>query len=162
MYNKYLEPLYKIILNSDFDYEYTEHRLLMQYVIYLCLTLGIPIGNYGFRYTTKGPISYSLIDDMAYKHEHPDYNPPAYHFELDQYSQKKIKDIKNIIAAGTTSEYSVKDWLECVCSIVHLRKFVLLSANTDTTALFEKMKQYQPHLNDSKANQKAYELVKDL
>lgn len=161
MYNKYLKPIYYAVLNKNFYCDSTTSKLNMQYIVYLCITMGAPIGNYGFRYSEHhGPVSTQLYSDMAEIGEYPDYNPPFDGFS--DHTLNVIKDVRHIIEAGKKTKYSVKEWLECLCSIIHLKKFVLSSLNTDTEELFDTMKKYQPHLNDDKSNKKAYELVKNL
>lgn len=161
MYNKYLKPLYHEIFGKEFNYNDSEDRLIMQHIVYLCLTMGAPIGSYNFRYSTlHGPVSSSLSDDMLEISKRPDYQPPFFGFSSD--SLFAINNVEKLIRAGVKSAYNTSTWLECLCSIIYLKKFVLSSLNTDTTELFETMKKYQPHLNDDKSNKRAYALVKNL
>lgn len=165
MYNHgcsiYLKPLYAEVLGKEYNSEILENRLLMQYIVYLCTTMGAPIGSYGFRYSNShGPISSSLCDDMTNDKVLSYVNPPFNGFSDDV--KIVIKNVKRLIAAGKKTKYSTKEWLECLCSIIHLKKFVLSSIKTDVNELFETLKKHQPHLNDKKANEMAYELVKSL
>lgn len=161
MYNKYLKPLYHKIIGEEFNYESTEDRLTMQHIVYLCITMGIPINSYGFRYSGKhGPMSMQLYNDLSEINENPDYNPPFN--EFDENTMKVIREIRRMIAVGKNTKYSAREWLECLCSLIHLKKFVLSTLNTDTSELFNTLQERQPHLNNKKANEEAYKLIKSL
>ena len=67
MANSYLLPIFKKIYGSDFDYGNFEHRLEMQKAVYLLQDMGVPVGDYGFRWYQHGPYSQSLQDDMFFE-----------------------------------------------------------------------------------------------
>ena len=70
MANRYLLPVYNEIYGRDFDYSNFDQRMEMQKAIYLLQDMGVPVGDYGFRWYLHGPYSQSLQDDMYYENGH--------------------------------------------------------------------------------------------
>ena len=67
MANRYLLPVYKILYGHNFSYSDFDQRMEMQKAVYLLQDMGVPIGDYGFRWYLHGPYSQSLQDDMHYE-----------------------------------------------------------------------------------------------
>lgn len=161
MYNKYLKPLYREIFGREFNYNHREDQLIMQYIVYLSIIMGCPVGNYGFRYTQSyGPASAQLYADMADINRKPNYEPPFN--EFDNNSKVVIDKIRRFAKSKSKGNYSTQHWLECLCSLVYIRNFILPITNTNASDLFAELQRHQPHLNDQTTNQKAYALVKNL
>ena len=160
MYNKYLKPLYREVFGREFNYNHREDQLIMQYIVYLSITMGCPVGNYGFHYTqSHGPASSQLYNDLSDISKKPNYEPPFNGF--DRNSRIIIDKIRRFTRSKSKGNYSVQSWLECLCSLIYIKKFIL-PTNADTTDLFAELQKHQPHLNDQVANQKAHALVKNL
>ena len=50
MANRYLLPVYKILYGRNFSYSDFDQRMEMQKAVYLLQDMGVPIGDYGFRW----------------------------------------------------------------------------------------------------------------
>ena len=64
MANRSLLPVYKMLYGRNFHYGNFDQRLEMQKAVYLLQDMGVPIGDYGFRWYQHGPYSQNLQDDM--------------------------------------------------------------------------------------------------
>ena len=70
MANRSLLPVYKMLYGRNFHYVNFDQRLEMQKAVYLLQDMGVPIGDYGFRWYQHGPYSQNLQDDMYYEDGH--------------------------------------------------------------------------------------------
>ncbi len=70
MANRSLLPVYKMLYGRNFYYGNFDQRLEMQKAVYLLQDMGVPIGDYGFRWYQHGPYSQNLQDDMYYEDGH--------------------------------------------------------------------------------------------
>lgn len=153
MSNKYLKPIYKQMFDKDFDYNDFDNRLQMQKIVYMLQELGAPIGNYGFRWYKHGPYSQELLDDMFGLSGTPT-TPISFSSDV----QKRIDTIKNLISQGNNTDYSTPYWVECLASILYLKKYVF-SSSASKDAILNDLVQKKPHLLSKELNDKAYDLI---
>ena len=120
MVNKNLLPLYKRLYEKDFDYSEFEMRMNMQKAVYLLQTLGVPVGDYGFRWYLHGPYSQDLQDDM-YAAGKEKTEPQDV---LAQYN-RRIDRLYHLIHAVNRGSYSISQWMECLASLHYLQDNVM-------------------------------------
>lgn len=153
MPNKYLKPVYKQIFNKSFDYSDFDNRLQMQKIIYMLQELGAPVGDYGFRWYKHGPYSQELLDDMFLISSSP---TTSVIFSYD--AQKRIETIKSLVSQGEKTNYSTAEWVECLASILYLKKYIFPSSASKDSILDDLVKR-KPHLKSQKSNEKAFDLI---
>ena len=156
MANKYLCPIFKKIYGHEFDYSSFNQRMEMQKAIYLLQDMGVPVGDYGFRWYLHGPYSQSLQDDMYYES-----GQPTKDILFEKEYVEKIKKINNVIKSNEKGNYSISQWVECLASLHYLRANVMSFTSSDEELVAELQKQ-KPHLSDKKVNIKACKLLKEL
>ena len=156
MANRYLLPLYKTLYDKDFSYSDFNQRMEMQKAIYLLQDLGVPVGDYGFRWYLHGPYSQKLQDDMYYE----DGSTVAHLSLSDEYAGT-IRNLHEIIHSTKRGSYSISNWVECLASLRYLRKNVL-SFNTTKEEVLAQLEQRKTHLNNRTVNAEAYCLLEGL
>lgn len=156
MANRYLLPLYKALYDKDFSYSDFNQRMEMQKAVYLLQDLGVPVGDYGFRWYLHGPYSQKLQDDMYYE----DGRPVAQFSLSDEYAGT-IRKLHEIIHSDRRGKYSTSHWVECLASLRYLRKNVL-SFNTTKDDVLAQLEQRKTHLNNRAVNAEAYDMLQDL
>ena len=156
MANRYLLPLYKILYDRDFSYSDFNQRMEMQKAIYLLQDMGVPVGDYGFRWYLHGPYSQNLQDDMYYE----DGRGGAELTLFKEYTER-IAQLHDVIHSEKNQSYSVSHWVECLASLHYLRKN-LLSFNATEEEAVQELENRKSHLNDRDSNIAACRLVEGL
>ena len=156
MANSYLLPVYKMIYGSDFDYGNFDQRLEMQKAIYLLQDMGVPVGDYGFRWYQHGPYSQSLQDDMFYES-----GRECKTVMISKEHAESINQLRKLIIDNPRGEYSRSFWVECMASLHYLSHNVLHFGATDEDVV-EELERRKPHLNNREINLSAYRLVEGL
>ena len=118
--------------------------------------MGVPVGDYGFRWYLHGPYSQSLQDDMYYENGHS-YTK----MNLAKEYADSIGKLHELINSDKRGNYSVSNWVECLASLHYLRRNVL-SFNASKQAVIEELEKRKPHLNNRNVNDAAYQLVENL
>lgn len=156
MANRYLLPVYKALYDCDFRYGNFSQRLEMQKAIYLLQDMGVPVGDYGFRWYQHGPYSQSLQDDMYYES-----GRRCEQVFLSREHAESIRRLREAIKARNTAKYDDSEWIECLASLHYLREN-LLSFNATEDDVVAALERRKPHLNDHNANITAYRHVEGL
>lgn len=156
MNDNVLKSLFKAVFDKDIHPQSVTDRILMKSVVYLCQDKGIIIDpNYHFISITNGWfLSQQLDADIKSLN-----NDPAQDFNFSDDAKATIAKIKDIIAAGKNQAYNTVEWLVCICSLVHITKYVLaFNNNTQEEALKHKFFAELSFKNKT-ANEAAYEIV---
>lgn len=156
MANRSLLPIYKKLYDRDFNYKIFDQRLEMQKAVYLLQDMGVPVGDYGFRWYQHGPYSQNLQDDMYYENGHP-----CVELQLSKEHATRIDQLRSVINSISRGEYSISNWVECLASLHYLRENVLAFSATKGEVVSE-LEKRKPHLSDHTTNLAAYDLVEGL
>lgn len=156
MVNRYLLPIYQKLYDEKFDDSNFEDRLKMQKAIYLLQEMGVPVGDYGFRWYKHGPYSQALLDDMYASRDKDD---DEIKFSPD--TEDCMIRLKYILGSEEASEYGVKNWAECLASI-HYLKSKVLSSSKSTDEVIRELVERKGHLNKEHLNRKAYEYISNI
>lgn len=156
MANRYLLPVYKALYNRNFSYSNFEQRMEMQKAVYLLQDMGVPVGDYGFRWYLHGPYSQCLQDDMHYES-----GQTCDSLTLSREHRESIERLHSVIHAEEGKSYSISNWVECLASLHYLREN-LLSFNATEADVVSALEQRKPHLNNHDTNMSAYRLVEGL
>lgn len=156
MANEYLLPVYKKLYNEDFNFYDFNMRMKMQKAVYLLQELGVPVGDYRYRWYLHGPYSQKLQDDMYDERE----NSAEEFSDSDEYAGM-VEKLGKLFASEEKGSYSLADWAECLGSMYYLSKRVLPSGAGEDEVL-SKLKAEKPHLKDDAANTAAHKLLKEL
>ena len=156
MANKYLLPIFKKLYGCDFSYGNFDQRLEMQKAIYLLQDMGVPVGDYGFRWYQHGPYSQSLQDDMYYES-----GRQCESICLSKEHADSIEKLRQLIDSKEKNNYTTSQWVECLASLHYLRENLLSFSATkeDIVSALEKRK---PHLSNHNTNLSALQLVEEL
>ena len=120
MANRYLLPVYKILYGRNFSYSDFDQRMEMQKAVYLLQDMGVPIGDYGFRWYLHGPYSQSLQDDMHYES-----GRAVTTLTLSKEYSESIARLHDVIHSEEGKAYSVSNWVECLASLHYLHENLL-------------------------------------
>ena len=120
MANRSLLPVYKKLYGKDFSYGNFDQRLEMQKAVYLLQDMGVPIGDYGFRWYQHGPYSQNLQDDMYYESSRK-----CEDIQLSKEYADRIDQLRSVIFDTCKGDYSISNWVECLASLHYLRENVL-------------------------------------
>lgn len=156
MANRYLLPIFFRVYKQKFKYKEFDHRIEMQKAIYLLQDMGVPVGDYGFRWYQHGPYSQSLQDDMYYEN--------GQHEEQVSWSkeyEEKIDLLSDLINSDERGNYSIAYWAECLASIHYLHEN-MLGFNAQAENVVAELEKRKTHLKDHDVNMKAYQLVEGL
>ena len=156
MANRYLLPVYKILYGRNFSYSDFDQRMEMQKAVYLLQDMGVPIGDYGFRWYLHGPYSQSLQDDMHYES-----GRSATTLTLSKEYSESIARLHDVIHSEDGKAYSVSNWVECLASLHYLHEN-LLSFDASEEDVVHELEKRKPHLDDHSTNISAYRLVEGL
>lgn len=158
MGNYFLKPVFKELLDRNFNATSFDDRLEMQKIVYLLQNLGISIGNYSFMWYKHGPYSQTLQNDILNINNTPDKN-----IIFSDDAKIAFTDLKNAIFLNdeSVSNYSLKDWLECLGSVCYL-KDNLIPLNTSDDDLLKELEHVKPHLNSQIGNRNAIEVINKL
>ena len=156
MANKYLLPIFDEIYVEKFSYSNFNQRMEMQKAIYLLQEMGVPVGDYGFRWYLHGPYSQSLLDDMHYE-DGRSYTKPTI---IKEYADS-IEQLHKLIISNKRGEYSVSNWAECLASLRYLSKNILSFNASDEDVVCE-LEKRKPHLDDHNTNMIACQLIDGL
>lgn len=156
MANKYLLPVYKTLYERNFSYSDFDQRMEMQKAVYLLQDMGVPIGDYGFRWYLHGPYSQSLQDDMHYES-----GRTVSSLNLSKEYSDSIIRLHDVIHSEEGKTYSVSNWVECLASLHYLRENLLNFDATEEDVVNE-LEKRKPHLKDHLTNVSAYRLVEGL
>lgn len=156
MANRSLLPVYKKLYDRDFSYGNFDQRLEMQKAVYLLQDMGVPVGDYGFRWYQHGPYSQNLQDDMYYEDGHT-----CVELQLSKEHAARIDQLRSVINSTSRGEYSISCWVECLASLHYLRENVLTFGATEADVVSE-LEKRKPHLSNHTTNLAAYHLVEGL
>lgn len=156
MANRYLLPVYKALYECDFSYSELNRRIEMQKAIYLLQDMGVPVGDYGFRWYLHGPYSQSLQDDMYYESRRG-----IVALTLSREYAESIGRLHDVIRSEKRGSYSVTNWVECLASLHYLREN-LLDFNATESEVVQELENRRVHLNHHDTNVAAYHLVEGL
>ncbi len=156
MANKYLLPIFKRLYGRDFSYGNFDQRLEMQKAVYLLQDMGVPVGDYGFRWYQHGPYSQNLQDDMYYESKHQCEN-----ICLSKEHADSIEKLRQLINSNEKGDYTTSQWVECLASLQYLREN-LLSFNATQEDIISALEKRKPHLNNHNINLSALRLVEGL
>lgn len=156
MANHYLILVYKRLFDDDFSYSRFEDRMQMQKGIYLLQNMGVPVGDYGFRWYKHGPYSQSLQDDMFYEDGKAQDD-----IHLTDESTDALEQLHRVIHSNQRGNYSISHWTECLASIHYLKENILSRTAREDDILTE-LTTRKSHLNNVEANKNAYRLIEDL
>lgn len=157
MANRYLLPLYKNLYDKDFDYSNFDQRMEMQKAIYLLQDMGVPVGDYGFRWYLHGPFSQDLHDDMYFENDRVGRTLPVLSDEYDE----SIHKLYEIIHSDKRGSYSITNWVECLASLHYLSENVT-SFNSTTETVVSELEKRKKHLDQHATNLIACRLVEGL
>ena len=156
MANRYLLPIYERLYEKSFNYGEFDQRMEMQKAVYLLQNMGVPIGNYGFRWYKHGPYSQQLQDDMYF--EKGRISGPV--TLIREYSES-VDRLYRVIHSNVDSVYSTSHWVECLASLHYLKENLLpYGAKEDDVVRALEMR--KPHLAEHEINVRAYRLVEEL
>lgn len=156
MANRYLLPVYKKLYDRDFHYSEFNQRMEMQKAIYLLQDMGVPVGDYGFRWYLHGPYSQSLQDDM-----HQASLRGCADLTLSKEYADGIMRLRDLVHSDRKSNYTISSWVECLASLHYLTKNIL-SFDAKKEEAVDELEKRKEHLNNHEANLSAYELLKEL
>lgn len=156
MANKYLLPIFKKLYDCDFVYGNFDQRLEMQKAIYLLQNMGVPVGDYGFRWYQHGPYSQSLQDDMYYES-----GRRCEDICLSREHADSVEQLRRLIKSNVKKDYNTSQWVECLASL-HYLKENLLSFSATKEDIVTELERRKPHLSDHDTNLSALELVEGL
>lgn len=156
MANKYIVPVFNELYEKNFDYADFDQRMEMQKAIYLLQDMGVPVGEYGFRWYLHGPYSQSLQDDMYYED-----GRNCSKLILNKEYANNIQKLHDIIQSPERGDYPISNWVECLASLHYLHKNVLSFDATEQEVVSE-LEKRKPHLNNHNTNTIAYQLVENL
>lgn len=156
MANKYLLPVYENLYGHSFSYSNFDQRMEMQKAIYMLQDMGVPVGDYGFRWYLHGPYSQSLQDDMHYEN-----GRQCISLTLPKEYTESIEKLRDVINSPKKGEYSTSHWVECLASLHYLHENVL-NFNSSEDEIIKELERRKSHLNNHSTNQAAYCLVKGL
>lgn len=156
MANRYLLHVYKTLYEHDFDYSEFENRLKMQKAVYLLQDMGVPVGDYGFRWYLHGPYSQNLQDDMHYESARGMAS-----LTLSKEYTDSIDRLHAVIHSEKRGSYSVRNWVECLASLHYLREN-LLDFNATEDEVVQELENRKTHLSDHNTNVAAYCLIEEL
>lgn len=156
MANRYLLPAFELVFEKHFSYSDFENRMEMQKMVYILQDMGVPIGDYGFRWYLHGPYSQSLQDDMFYESKN-DCEKITWNKEY----YKKICRLKDALNTPERGKCNVSTWIECLASLHYLKENVLCFGTTSEDIVNE-LEKRKEHMNCHATNLKAYNLVEGL
>lgn len=156
MANRYLLPVYKTLYERNFSYSEFDQRMEMQKAVYLLQDMGVPIGDYGFRWYLHGPYSQNLQDDMHYES-----GRDVVSLTLSKEYTDSIDRLHDIIHSDERGNYTVTNWVECLASLHYLREN-LLNFNATEDEVVRELENRKKHLRNHDINIAAYHLVEGL
>lgn len=156
MANRYLRPIYKMLYDQDFEYTDFDNRMQMQKAVYLLLDMGVPMGDYDFRWYKHGPYSQELHEDMF--HENIRSGRPI---QLHQEFEEKIGKLRELIRDSNKKNYSTAHWMECLASM-HYLKENKMDFDADRAAVVAELERRKPHLDQHDVNEYAYDRIEEF
>lgn len=156
MANQNLLPVFKKLYGVDFSYYDFDQRMEMQKAVYLLTEMGVPVGDYGFRWYLHGPYSQDLHDDMYYEN-----GQPTAEIEIFSEYEKRINKLRDVIHSDARGTYSVSNWMECIASIHYLRNNIL-PFNATMDDVLEELEKRKKHLDQRDVNVKAFQNAEGL
>lgn len=156
MANRYLRPIYKMLYDQDFEYTDFDNRMQMQKAVYLLQVMGVPVGDYGFRWYKHGPYSQELHDDMFQENIRSEYP-----IELQPEFEEKIAQLRELIRDPGAQSYSTAHWLECLASMHYLKEHKM-DFDADRSEVVTALENRKPHLDQHETNDHAYALLEGL
>lgn len=156
MANRYLFHVYQLLYDKEFSYDSFDQRMEMQKAIYLLQDMGVPVGNYGFRWYKHGPYSQGLQDDMYFQSSRSNIS-----FILSKDYTDCFKKLHNAINSTDRGNYTISHWVECLASLRYLQENLLSFDATDEEVVAA-LEAKKAHLNDHNTNMKAYRLLEGL
>lgn len=156
MANRYLMPVYKKLYGQDFNFYDFDQRMQMQKAVYLLQDMGVPVGDYGFRWYLHGPYSQTLQDDMHYEKGNCSSSVTIF----EEYDQQ-ISQLHKVIHSEERGSYTMGEWVECLASMRYLQTRMMRRSATEEDVLAE-LKKRKDHLADDAANHNAFRLLEGL
>lgn len=146
--------LYKDLIGTDLNATNREDKIIMQKIVFLLNELGLTVGDYRFAWDKYGPFSQSLQNDIS----EINISDIPYSGDFLESEQKIILFIKEILAKGEETTYSLRNWIEAVASLLFLKRYVYPSYGwKDINKQLVSLKAY---LSNHKDNIKAIESCK--
>lgn len=124
MANRYILPVFKVVMGEPFIFS-EPCRIGMQGIAYLLKALGIPIGEYSFQWSSVGPYSSRLRDDMLFE-ELEDRSELIGRVELVFHRNclSQITRIKEMVASFPSNSYTASQKLSVLLlSTIYGQKF---------------------------------------
>lgn len=160
MANQNILPIYKNVYGGEeFNYGNFDHRLKMQKAVYLLTEMGVPVGNYGFRWYLHGPYSQDLHDDM-YDMCCVSSRDDSEVEILAEYD-KRLGRLRDVISFEVKDRYSDSNWMECIASIHYLRNNIL-PYNATMEQVLNELESRKKHLKRRNINEIAFEKAEAL
>ena len=156
MANRYLLPVYKALYDREFSYKEFDMRMEMQKAVYLLQDMGVPVGDYGFRWYMHGPYSQCLQDDMHYENIRGCTSVVLSKEYID-----RIMQLRDVIHSKENCKYSISNWVECLASLRYLKQN-LLSFSATEEEIVNELEKKKTHLNDHETNLTAFRLIEEL
>ena len=161
MANRYILPVFKVVMEEPFIFS-EPCRIGMQGIAYLLKALGIPIGEYSFQWSSVGPYSSRLRDDMLFE-ELEDRSELIGRVELVFHRNclAQITRVKEMVASFPSDSYTSSQKLQCLASIHYLRAEVLPSQSSELCVLAALVERI-PSLEDLDENVHAFRVIEEL
>lgn len=161
MANRYILPVFKVVMEEPFIFS-EPCRIGMQGIAYLLKVLGVPIGEYSFQWSSVGPYSSRLRDDMLFE-ELEDRSELIGRVELVFHHNclVQITRIKKMVASFPSNSYTASQKLQCLASIHYLRAEVLPSQSSELSVLAALVERI-PSLGDQDENVHAFRIIEEL
>ncbi len=151
-----LNKVYYAIYDKTIDYTNFDERRNIQKTAYILQQMGLPIGNYGFRWYKYGPFSQGVQEDAyliwATK-------PQIISLSFSEQASNMLEQFKCYLAENP-GVYSITYWLEAIASIHFLLTNIM--PNSTNEKVINELKSRKPYLNDSPSNNCALNIVEKL
>ena len=143
-----IQEIYENIYDESFVYGKPASRIKLQAAVYLLENMGLNIGNYSFSWDTHGPRSLKLdCDAQNFYGEEVSFSSNA---------EEKFARLKGLMEHQTV--YDSVNWMECIASLLYLKKVFRLSEKD----LIPELEKWMPYLSNGEANKKALSIVKGI
>ena len=156
MANKYLKPLYKMLFDQDFDFSDSDHRIKMQRSVYLLQNMGVPVGDYGFRWYASGPYSQELRADSHYESERT-----CAELTFRKEYAEVISKLHDAIHSNERADYSACQWVDCLACIHYLCVSILPYDATEDEVV-QALEKRKENLDNRNANVAANRLIQNM
>lgn len=146
-----LKELYRKVYDEPFDYNKLDNRIKLQKAVYLLENIGVHVGDYSFSWNTYGPYSLELDRDAYICNANKEQE-----VKFSDYAEKGLKKIKSY--AGQNGEYSCVYWMECIASLLYLKKVFRYKESN----LILELQIRKSYLSDEMTNKRALSILKEI